>query len=207
MQSNSVRALTLWTLALLAVFGVTACGDSTDLVLSELSEAEAAELAGALVFAAFEGTGSVQPPSSAQAVPYEYTETVSGTVPCPLRGLVAYSATVTATGDTEQPGGSVTYSMTQEHDDCAVATENETVFVINGAPSLTLTFNVTDTGTGVVEWGGSLHGAISWVTGNRTGTCEAHFEFSGRQEGETVVVGGLGGTMCGHSVQQEFTVG
>ena len=202
MASNPVRAL-----ALLATFALTACGDATDLVMSELSEAEAAELGSALMFATFDGTGDVPPPSSAQRAPYEYTENVNGTVACPLGGGVAYDATVSVSGDTESEAGSITYSMTQAHDGCAVQSEQGTVFVLDGAPDITLQFTVVNNGEGVVEWGGSLEGAIRWVTENRTGTCEANFEFSGRQEGETSVSAGLSGTICGHSIVREFSIG
>ena len=198
--------------ALVACVGFAACGDSTDLVMDELSELEAQELASALMMATFTSAGALpQQPSAApggpQTAPAEYSFEFEGSVDCALGGSVGVVATLAVVGDTESEAGTVAYSMTQVHDACGVMSETEREFTLWGAPNMVLDFTVANNGQGVVEWGGYVEGAIEWVTEGRTGTCELDLEFSGREEGDAAMAADLAGSVCGFQVVHELDIG
>lgn len=201
---------TVRLMALVATAALAACG-TTDLVVGELTEVEAQDLAGAILVATFSGTGDVPQPGQGangpQPAPFEYSYSVDGEVPCPQGGLVAVEAELSVQGDTESEAGSVTYAMRQVHQGCGVTSENGREFVLDGHPALELGFMVVNNGQGVVEWGGSVEGGVTWVTGDRTGDCDANLEFSGRQEGEQSVSGEISGTLCGFEVSRSFSIG
>jgi hypothetical protein len=204
MQVKSVRCLTL-----VASVAFAACGDSTDLVMGELSEAEAQELAEALLMTTFSSTGDVPQPATGgpQTAPFQFSQDVEGEFACPLGGAVGYEASIEISGDTESEAGTLSYEMTQVHEACVVASASEQLFTLTGSPSLTLEFQVDNDGQGAVEWGGSVQGAVAWVTDDRSGTCAASFEFSGHQSGAESVSGAMSGTLCGHGIEQQFSIG
>jgi hypothetical protein len=204
MHMKSVRFL-----ALVASVAFAACGDTTDLVMGELSEAEAQELAEALLMTTFSNTGDVPPPATAgpQTAPFQFAQEVEGEFACPLGGVVNYDASIEISGDTESEAGTLSYEMTQVHEACVVASESEQQFTLTGSPSLTLAFQVENDGQGAVEWQGSVQGAVTWSADDRSGTCAASFEFSGQQSGAESVSGAMAGTLCGHSIQQQFSIG
>jgi hypothetical protein len=204
MHMKSVRFL-----ALVASVAFAACGDSTDVVMDELSEAEAQELAEALLMTTFGNTGDVPQPATAgpQTAPFQSSLEVDGEFPCPLGGAVAYDASLEISGDTESEAGTLSYEMTQVHEACVVASESEQQFTLNGSPGLTVEFLVDNDGQGVVEWSGSVQGAVAWAADDRSGTCTASFEFSGHQAGADSASGSMAGTLCGHSIQHQFSIG
>jgi hypothetical protein len=93
------------------------------------------------------------------------------------------------------------------HDGCGVLSENDRQFTLWGAPSLTLDLVVASNGQGVVEWDGSIVGAVSWVTDGREGVCEVALEFGARAEGTASFVAELAGQVCGFQVSRMLTVG
>jgi hypothetical protein len=100
---------------LVARVALAAC-DTTELVMGELSELEAEDLAGALMLATFGSTGNGQPapgPGGPQLTPVEHAATVDTQVQCPLGGTVAVVADVVVNADTENPAVALDYSMTQ----------------------------------------------------------------------------------------------
>lgn len=206
MNPQSVR---LMAVVASAAFG--GCGGSSDLVMSELTEAEAQDLAGVVLVATFSSTGSVPQPvptaNGPQLVPFEITIDIEMEVECPLGGVVAVTAELGVSGDTEGPGGRVDYSMTQVHDACVVISENQRQFTIWGAPSLGVDLVVEIDGVGVVDWTGAIAGAVEWVTDGREGTCTLSLEFSGHAEGDGVGSAQLAGTVCGFSISQSVSIG
>jgi len=196
-------------MGLVACIAFAAC-DTTELVMGELSEVEAEELAGAMMLATFSSTENAQPapaPGGPQMTPVEYTAEVDTDVQCPLGGAVAVMADVVVNGDTDNPALVVDYSMTQVHDGCVVLSENDREFTLWGAPSLTLDLLVATDGVGVVEWEGSVVGAVAWVTDGREGTCEVALEFGARREGSASFDAELAGVVCGFNVTRTLTVG
>jgi hypothetical protein len=199
-------------MTVVAAAGLAACGESTDLVMEELTESEAQELAGMVLTATFSNTGDVPAPPSAvaggpQTAPFQFSSSFEGDFPCPLGGSVAITADFDASGDTQAEGGRIEYTMTQVHDDCGVMSEQNGQFNLFGAPSLTLDFAVENNGQGVTEWGGTVSGAVAWVNDGRTGTCTVALEFGGRQEGDAALDAVFGGAVCGFQVQQELSIG
>ncbi len=204
MNRNIFRSLTV----LAAGVAFAACGE-TDLIPSELNEAEASDLAGAVMLATFSATGE-QPapaPGGPAAAPYTYDASVESDVQCPMGGLVAVTADVLVEGDTESDAVEVDYSMTQVHDACVVVSENDRRFTLWGNPGLELDVHVWSDGAGVVEWGGSVVGAVDWVTDGRDGTCEVALEFGARVEAQESLDAELAGMVCGFQVSRNLTVG
>lgn len=193
---------------LVACVALGACGE-TDLVMSELSELEAQDLAGAVMFATFNSTpeSAPAPAGGPQMAPYEYQSAIDTEVACPLGGVVGVMADVLVVGDTESEAGSLDFSMTHVHDGCVVQSENDRLFTLWGAPSMALDLLVENNGQGVVEWGGSVTGAIDWATDGRMGTCEVALEFSARVEGDTAFDAEMAGAVCGFNVSRSLTVG
>lgn len=203
MRTNTVR-----TILLAASMGLVACGE-TDLIPGELSQAEAEDLAGVLMFTTLDATASEPAPAAAgpQLAPYVHEDAISTTVECPLGGTVAVSADVRVEGDTDSEAFAAHYGMTQVHHECGVASENDRRFTLWGAPDLTLDLLVGSNGQGVVEWGGSVVGAVAWVSDGREGTCEVSLEFSARVEAETSVDAEMAGVVCGFEISRTLTVG
>jgi hypothetical protein len=206
MNRTSVRFLSL-----VAAIGFAACGETSDLVMGELSEAEAADMAGAVMFATFNSSDDVPEPASGasgpQTAPFAFSTEVAGDVPCPMGGVVGVVGSLEVHGNTESQAGSLEYAVTQVHDGCMVMSENERLFTLWGNPSLSAAFAVENNGQGVVEWGGSVQGSVDWVTDGREGSCSVAVEFSGRQEGEASVSGDFEGTVCGFTLSRSFSIG
>lgn len=198
--------------ALVASVGFAACGESTDLVMDELSEAEAQELASAIMMATFNSAGALgQQPAPVsggpQPAPIDYSYEFEGSVDCALGGSVAVAATLEVVGDTESEEGMISYTMTQVHDACAVKSESEREFTLWGAPSMVLDFSVANDGQGVVEWDGFVGGAIQWATDDRMGTCEIALAFTGHQAGDAALAADVAGSVCGFEVLEALTIG
>lgn len=207
MARNFVRLI-----ALVATVGLGACGDGSDIVMGELSEAEAQDLAGVVMVATFSSTGSVptQPalsPDGPQAVPFTFAAEIDTTVQCPLGGNVGIAASLEVAGDTESSAGSVEYAMTQIHNACVVMSENGRTFTLWGNPSMNVAFTVQNNGQGVVEWAGSIQGVIDWQTDGREGSCSVAMEFAGRDEQGAQSVASMVGSACGFSIDQTMSIG
>lgn len=203
-----MRRISVCTTILVASVTLGAC-DQTAVVMGELNEAEAADLAGAVMLATFDATGS-QPaaaPGGPAMVPFESTAHVEVDVQCPLGGTVAVTADAVVNGDTETTAGTVDYAMTQVHHECGVMSENDRHFVLSGTPGLTLDLVVASNGQGVVEWGGTVSGAVTWQNDGREGTCEVSLEFSARHEAGVSFDADLAGVVCGFDVARTLNVG
>lgn len=211
-SERTMNRMTVRSMALVASVAFAACGESTDLVMGELSEVEAQDLAGAVLLATFSSTGEVpvQPAASAdgpQAVPFSFASEFDGDVACAMGGMVNVAASLEVSGDTDSEAGHIEYSMTQIHTDCMAESEAGVVFTLNGAPDMNLAFSVDNDGEGVVEWGGSVEGGLEWITDGRMGSCEVDLSFEGRQVGEDAVSGALSGMMCGFQIARSFSIG
>jgi hypothetical protein len=196
-------------MTLLAALSVAACGE-TDLVMDELTEAEASDLAGTILLATFDATDGGAPtpaPGGPALAPFDYSADLEVELDCPLGGTVSVSAEVTVAGDTETNAATAEYAMTQVHDACGVLSEEERHFVLSGTPGLTLELVVARDGQGVTEWEGSVIGAVEWVNDEREGTCEVALEFSARREFLVSFEAELSGVACGSEVTRTFSLG
>ncbi|MDA1104500.1 MAG: hypothetical protein O2956_13000 [Gemmatimonadetes bacterium] len=209
MTVKSVRFVTV-----LGLIAVSACGGDDLVNVGELSEAEVAELTGAVMWAALSSgldLSAFQPAAAAggpQATPISFNRTVAATVPCPLGGNVGVAGSLTVTGDTEAEGGRLAYEVTHVHDGCVVASETDRQFTFWGNPDLGLEFFVDVSEAGGVEWGGDIEGAVDWETGGREGTCVLNVTFSGaiqlQSEAGSATVSG---TACGTQISQSLSIG
>jgi hypothetical protein len=206
MNRNSVRLL-----AVAASLSLAGCGESTSVVMGELSQAEAQELAGVVLGATFNSTGSVPQPAQAnglQTVEFAFSTQIDGPVDCPLGGMVNVAAELEVSGDTDTEGGTVSYQMTQIHDACVVASDDDQVFTLWGNPSMNVAFEVNNNGQGLVEWQGSIQGIIDWETDGREGSCSIEMEFDGTQQvGTAAAAASMVGTACGFNIDQSVSIG
>ena len=204
-----MRAARLFTL--LAMVGLAACGESTD-VLGDLTEGEASELAAAVfmtVLASAEEAPDGPPPAAGpQAAPYTYTRDAEFAVECGLGGSVDVSASLDVEGDTQSEAGRIEYTMTQVHHGCRVASRNDVVFTLDGAPGLTVELVAENDGQGNAAFVGSLVGELAWETEGRGGRCEIALEFSGAiNETAQTAEFGVAGSVCRASIQAGGSVG
>ena len=207
MKQNSIRFSALAAMALT----VAACG-TTEVIGDELTEAEAMALAEGLMSTTF--SSSSEPPQGAAgldgpaAAPFTFAGQVETDVVCPLGGMVSVAAQVEVSGDDETQELSAEYQMTQIHDGCVVQGEGENTFTLWGNPSMNAAFTVEATGTGVVEWAGSIEGMVDWESADRSGTCSVDLAFSGRlASAEESVAGELEGGICGMDLVRSFSIG
>ena len=203
MISKNVRVF-----ALLALTSVAACGETT-FEPGDLTEAEAMDMAGAVLYATFASTQAPpQQQSGLAAAEYEYMANIETTVRCPLGGEVAVMADVEVTGETEAETVRVEYTMTQTHSSCVVQSEEGREFTLTGDPSLAFNLVVeADGAAGVIEWAGDAQGTINWSTDGMEGSCPVSLDFGGGLEGEsTSISGSMGGTVCGHTFNRSFSV-
>jgi len=198
--------------ALVATVGFAACDETSDVVLGELTEFEAQQLAGVVMSATFNSSSSVpqQPalsPDGPAAVPFEFATEIETVVQCPLGGVVDVAASLEVNGDTESEAANVQYSMTQIHDGCMATSEEGKTFTLWGNPSMNAAFTVENNGQGVVEWAGSIEGTIDWESDGFEGSCSVALEFAGRDETGASSAAELFGTVCGFSIDQSMSIG
>ena len=210
MMQNNIRLSAL--AAAVVVFG--ACGETTEIIGDELTEAEAAVLAEGIVAATFMSADDV--PATAPSldgpatVPFSFSSEMEADLECELGGMVSVAASFEVEGDTESEAGSAEFEMTQIHDGCVVEGEDEVQFTLWGNPSLAAAFSLENNGEGVVEWGGSIEGTVDWASGDREGTCSVDLEFGGRlahNAEEESIAGDLEGSICGVTLLREFSIG
>jgi len=211
MQRTGLRVLTV-----LATAGLGACGDSTG-VNVELSEAEAAALAEAVVQAAVFATGSgpSQAPARAggpQQAPYSSNASVSFVADCPLGGSVHVDGDVEVSGDDATGASRIALDVSHDHEGCVVETEDGVQFRFDGAPGLNLDFVIEADGAGEIGWEGVLAGALDWSNGEREGRCAIALEFGGLiSDVANAIEVSLEGSVCrrtvSHSVSLTFDAG
>lgn len=183
------------TLALAVALG--ACSDDpTDLVEGDpLTEAEAAALAEVVagtLFSTWEGTsGPAAAPARASG-----TFPVDDVFPCESGGSVAVSGSLSFDVDDQTGDGTLDFSVTSVHSDCAGQSEEGIAFTLNGAPDITATFSAVSEGD-AIDFSGGYDGAIAWETGEKSGTCsvDVDFSFTGNLATETGSAS-LAGRVC-----------
>jgi hypothetical protein len=195
-------------LALLGVLAVAACGDDPT-GTSNLSEAEAQELAAAVLTAAFTSwsyvpTGPAMADGPALA-PYEYSDSWEGTAPCAGGGNVAVSASVSAVGDDETGETDVDMELSQVHNNCVVQSGQQP-FTLNGNPSLVVDLMLESDGDQSTSFDGGINGALDYEYDGRSGTCSIAYEFAGNMTGSTGSWS-VNGNVCGVSVEQQLSFG
>lgn len=204
MKKNTVRLFSL-----LAALAVAGCGDATG-VTGDLTEAEAADLANLIFQLGFLNSQTLGTPQAVDGparVIETFTETVQTTASCPQGGTVGLDATLDFAYDSDTGDSSVDYSITQTHTDCAGQGPQGHSFTLNGNPNvtfgLTADTNVQSTST---TWSGGMNGGLSWESDGGSGSCTVALEYSGSSAGQSASFS-MSGTVCGHSISQNYSVG
>lgn len=198
-----------WTVrlaALAAVFALGACGD--DLTSTgEISEAEATALAGVIMENVIANTGSA--PSAVngpQMVPFESNTSVEFAAECPLGGTVGIMGDASISGDTETEELAIGYTVSHTHNACRAMGENGNEFTLTGNPDLSMEISVEFVDE-VIDWGGTIEGAVDWSTEGREGTCVVDYQFEGSATLQQSASASVTGSVCGFTVSQSFSIG
>lgn len=195
----------------MAALACGACGDSTGVTGDQLSEAEAAQLATAVLSAAMATTESGQGPALAegpQAAPISLSYEVDFEAACELGGSVAVEASLELEGDDEAEGGRIEYSMRQVHEGCVVASEEGIVFTLDGAPDVEGTVVIESDGLGSIAIMGNLEGRVEWETEGRSGACPMVLAFGGEaSEIEETGAFAVEGSICGVDIEYSGSIG
>lgn len=198
-------------LSVVAAGVLGACGDGTGLD-AELSEADAAALAEAVMQAAVSttatGPAAAAPVSGPQAAPYASEASVSFTADCLLGGTVDVDGNIEVSGDDETGEGSLALSVSQNHSGCTVEAENGVVFTFDGAPRLELDLVIATDGVGELGWSGTIAGAVDWATNEREGRCTVALAFSGLvSDVENAIEIAVDGAVCQRAVELSWSLG
>lgn len=195
-------------LALVGVLGVAACGgDDPAAVGDQLSDIEAQDLAFVLLGAAFDtglDGGSFVPAmvDGPAAAPFSIQGSVDDTAPCPQGGTVSVAGSISATGDDATGALNLTFDVNTSHSGCGVPGESMD-FVLSS--QLRTMFSLNTSGAGDISWSGDVDGSVDWTGDNRSGTCTVDYSFDGDLVAETELTVTLTGTVCGTSINREFT--
>jgi len=185
----------------------TGCGGAAELVLDELTEGEARELAEAVMFATFNSTSVIPPAPEAATVPGSrpggWAMDFEAEVKCPGGGVVAMASSIVVAEDAS--GDFADYRMVQIHDDCAMGGDRAGDFTLWGSPLMEASVSVHHAPSGVVQWTGSTAGSVEWAAGTREGECAFDLAFTGRQDGVGSPGATVVGTVCGHSLADPFS--
>lgn len=207
MNSKSTRFL-----ALLGVLAVAACGDDDPTGTVDLTEAEAQQLATAVLTTAL--TAFAQVPQQPAALvdgpamaPFEYANTWEGTVECAGGGTVSVQASVTSSGDTETGEAVVDMELTQVHSNCVVQSGAQP-FTFTGNPSVVVEIMYESDGEGTVSYDGSITGALDFDFDGSSGTCTIDYNYMGTVNANTGSGSySLTGSVCGTSMNWQYNVG
>ena len=148
-------------LSVIAAGALSACSDGTGVEI-ELSEAEAAALAQAVMQAAILTTAT-GPNAPAEVggpalAPYSSELDVSFTADCPLGGTVDVDGQVQASGDDETGEGRIELTVEHEHHGCMVESDEGIVFTFEGSPRLELDLAIESDGQEELGWSGTTSG-------------------------------------------------
>ena len=203
------------TAALLS-FSLAACSDFTSSG-DPLDQAEAGELAEAIVGQGFPGTGGVTgaapmpAPTGITAAPAaKITVDLNESGPCEGGGTATIAGKLTADVNQQSQTGTLEYSFTLAPSGCVVVTADAKRFTINGDPSLKAAGKLDWSTT---QFSGTLDysGKFRWeATDGRTGACgvdlKATFDLAMGTTGVTSTTAALSGVVCGVSVTRNVTV-
>jgi hypothetical protein len=193
--SRSRSVLTLGTLLFAACSGDGSTGPEVDLTTEEAAEVLEALTAVSSVFDLTLGadnlrTLSVKTAGSLGSMP-ALTEQLDESVPCPNGGTTRVRGALTVNEST----GAATIDVRQSYAGCAVTTESNRTWTLNGDPDIRTIVSATET-----SFTASQRGAVIASSSGKSGRCAVDIAFS--LTGSAVTVSG---TVCGESVSE--TVG
>jgi hypothetical protein len=197
LKSTRVRA----AVAATAIFGLTACGDSSGPgSTGDISQAAAMEIATELLMFMFMVDFNVAEGAAAYGIAadrpaFSVTETFDETVPCNQSGTMringSYTDNVNASGT-----GSVSVDLRQTPNNCGVQT-SQGLFNVNGNPNIrwTTSFNLSNwepVGNLVFKMTGGFN-----YTGAGSGSCAIDVTYTINYNTNAF---NASGRMCGHNI-------
>ncbi len=183
-----------------AAIGLAACGgDGATAPEADLTPAEAADVLEALTtVSSLSNVGPVALRSvdlktlrSLESQP-ALTEQLDESIPCPEGGSTRARGAVTVNDAT----GAATIDVRQTYTDCAVRTESNRTWTINGDPDIRTIFSSTAS-----SFTGSLRGAVVATSAGTSGRCTVDVTMS--LTASAVIISG---TVCGESVADSISV-
>ncbi len=122
---------------------------------------------------------------------------------CASGGSVILEAQVTGEGNPGIEVGAVHYVMIQTHAQCTLDL-GESVFVVDGAPYLTVEAHAVNNGTTTTVTG-LLEGAVAWQAEAKAGTCTVEASFAGAAPSlDELTAVTLTGSVCGFEIEAEI---
>ena len=170
--------------AMAIVAFLAACGDSNGPSEGDpLSDLEAEELAGEFVGGALAGMvvglgGGAQPAPNSSAPPVEFSINITHQEPCEGTGTIDLAVSMSGTIDSDTGDGNISTEVVENITDCEVTVE-QTQFIVNGKPSITMTGNLMMAGQ-TMSGSFTFDGGFSWESDTRAGSCtiDVAIEFS-----------------------------
>jgi len=190
----------------MALLAGTACGDDdpTDIVEGDpLTEAEVealAEVVAGTLFATYD-QGALTAPAAVSGT-FQFDDTF----PCEFGGSVNVDGSYAFDVDDDTGDGTLTFDVTQDHNDCGAESDGGILFVLNGAPDITATFTIVTEGT-FLSFTGGYDGAVGFETVDKSGTCSLDVDFS--LQGDVAAETGsatLTGRVCGITFTHNLTL-
>ncbi len=183
-----------------AAIGLAACGgDGATAPEADLTPAEAADVLEALTtVSSLSNFGPVALRSvdlkTLQSLGSQpaLTEQLDESIPCPEGGSTRARGAVTVNDST----GDATIDVRQTYTDCAVRTESNRTWTINGDPDIRTIFSSTAS-----SFTGSLRGAVVATSAGTSGRCTVNVTMS--LTASAVIISG---TVCGESVADSISV-
>ncbi len=183
-----------------AAIGLAACGgDGATAPEADLTPAEAADVLEALTtVSSLSNFGPVALRSvdlkTLQSLGSQpaLTEQLDESIPCPDGGSTRARGAVTVNDST----GDATIDVRQTYTDCAVRTESNRTWTINGDPDIRTIFSSTAS-----SFTGSLRGAVVATSAGTSGRCTVNVTMS--LTASAVIISG---TVCGESVADSISV-
>jgi len=138
------------------------------------------------------GLGASSPARAIQT----YQDELTSEDPCDEGGSVLSNVVVTATYDDVSEDIALDLEIVQTHQGCAISDEGLDTFVVNGSPSIVTDWSFAETSAGLFNTTGSMEGAVTFTSGDRTGTCDVDVAISGSGlPGEPIVIS-MEGSVC-----------
>ena len=196
-------------LALAATVVFAGCGDDDSVSPTNLTEAEATELASAIFSQSFFQALSLQAGVPAQSADgpaaVTFNETVDISADCPLGGMVSLMGTTSGDVDDQTGAGEISITVELEHSGCVVQGDEGTQFTLTGNPNLAFSFNITTDGGDNSAFSGGILGGVEFATSEKDGNCSIDYDFSGEASANGFSFATTG-SVCGVDVSQNLTI-
>jgi hypothetical protein len=195
-------------LAVLALFGVAACGGDDPLGVNsgdQLTPTEIQSLFDAMSAAFASGGVSPSAPATSSGIslaPIPVDQNFTFSAACPLGGTIGVSGSANGEIDDQTLAGDLSMSFTYQINGCVVSSSDIT-FTVNHNPAITFGADFVFT-QDQMSIDGSQRGGFEFVSSDgRSGSCAIDLTFSASyNSGTQTSTASASGTVCGQSADQ-----